>query len=105
MKACIELTHESIAAIAERKHQQLFAREAAKRRFDIAQEKIKLRKSRNRHLVATALITVSVFFGLTNAPFTKPAGAQPGPIRAKSELSSKQLKALNVLSAKPEKKS
>lgn len=97
-----ELTPTSLTAIRERKSQAAREKTCAEQRFLRHQERLKARKSRNRSLLAMAITCL----GITSLAFAinKPEnGAQPGPIRAKSELSSKEIKALNVISAKPEK--
>ena len=64
---------------------------------------IKAKKTRNRSLLSMAIL----FIGLTSVALSignsvAETGAKSGPIHAKSELSTSQVKALNVMPAQPE---
>jgi hypothetical protein len=103
MKPIIDLTPESLNAIKQRQQQAAWSKSCAEQRFMREQEALKAKKSKNRSLLATALFCIgltSVAFSMGNGPST---GAKPGPILAKSELSSNQLKKLNVMPLTAEK--
>ena len=100
-----ELTTTSKQAIKHRVAQEQWAKTCAEQRYRAECEISKARKARNRSILATVMFCLgltSVAFALGNT--VAETGAKAGPIKAKSDMSQAEIKALNIMPSVSEKR-
>ena len=100
-----ELTATSQQAIQQRVAHEKWVKTCAEQRYRAECEIIKARKARNRSILATVLFFMTltgVAFALGNT--VAETGAKPGSIKAKSEMSKAEIKALNIMPSVSEKR-
>ena len=100
-----ELTTTSQQAIQKRVAYEKWVKTCAEQRYRAQCEIIKARKARNRSMLGTVLFCIgltSVAFSMSNT--VAETGAKPGPIKAKSEMTQAEIKALNIMPSVSEKR-